>query len=274
VIVRTIVHLSDLHFGRLDERVLPPLLAHIRSLAPHLVVVSGDLTQRARRQEFLRARQFLDELGLPRLVIPGNHDVPLYDVAARLFSPFANFTRYITGDLEPVFADDEMIVVGLNSARSVILQGRGRLNESQVDRAAARLMAAPTDAIKIVITHHPFDLPETHGAQHLVGRSQMAMERFAAAGAHVFLAGHLHLSHIGHTGARYQIAGHDALVVQAGTLSTRLRGEVPAFNLLRIQRPEIAVEQHHWNDAGATFEASAARMWTLNADGTRFMAGP
>jgi 3',5'-cyclic AMP phosphodiesterase CpdA len=267
--MRRIVHVSDLHFGRLDERILPPLMRTIRTLAPHVVVVSGDLTQRARREEFARARQFLDELGVPRLVIPGNHDVPLYDLAARLFRPFANFTRYMVSDLDPAWADDEMIIVGLNSARSVILHGRGRLNEVQVDRAAAKLMAAPAHAIKIVVTHHPFDLPKTHGVQHLVGRSQMAMAKFAAAGAHVFLAGHLHLSHIGSTAARYQIAGHDALVVQAGTLSTRLRGEVPAFNVLRIQRPEIAVEQHRWNDARGTFEASAARLWTLGADGRR-----
>jgi 3',5'-cyclic AMP phosphodiesterase CpdA len=268
LIMRTIVHLSDMHFGRLDERILPPLIAAIRALAPHLVVVSGDLSQRARRGQFIRARRFLDELGLPRLVIPGNHDIPLYNVAARMFAPFANFTRYMTSDLDPVFADDEMIV-GLNSARSVVLQGRGRLNEVQVERAAARLMAAPPNAIKIVVTHHPFDLPKTHGPGHLVGRSQMAMAKFAAAGAHVFLAGHLHLSHIGSTASRYQIAGHNALVVQAGTLSTRLRGEVPAFNALRIASSEIAVEQHLWNDARATFEASAARKWRLNADRTQ-----
>lgn len=267
--MRTIVHLSDLHFGRMDERILSPLVAAIRAGAPHLVVVSGDLTQRARRQQFIQAREFLDGLPQPCLVIPGNHDVPLYDLAARLFNPFGYFRRYIASDLDPVFIDDEMIVVGLNSARAVVLQGRGRVNEMQVDRAAARLKAAPRKTIKIVVTHHPFDLPKTIGLQHLVGRSQMAMAKFAAAGADVFLAGHLHLSHMGSTAARYRIADHDALVVQAGTLSTRLRGEVPAFNILRIQQSEIAVEQHLWNDARVTFEASAARMWTLRARAAR-----
>jgi 3',5'-cyclic AMP phosphodiesterase CpdA len=256
--MRTIVHLSDLHFGRLDPQIVRPLVEAIATLAPHLVAVSGDLTQRARRREFLDARAFLQRLPCPQIIVPGNHDVPLYNVAARFVRPLAGFGRYITRDLEPVFVDEEMIVVGLNSARSVLF-GRGRLNWGQVHRAAARLIAAPPRVVKIVVTHHPFELPEGHDEGQLIGRSQMAMDELAPAGADVFLAGHLHLSHLGRTADRYTVAGHDALVVQAGTMSTRGRGELNTFNVVRIARPQIMVERHTWDDRHATFLASRAR---------------
>ena len=265
--MRTIVHLSDIHFGRLDRHVVPVLLDEIGAIAPDLVAVSGDLTQRARRTQFLQARAFLDALARPAIVVPGNHDVPLFNLAARLFDPLGAYRRYISQDVEPSFADEEMTVVGLNSARSVPFSGAGRLNERQVAAAAARLATARTAAVKIVVTHHPFDLPAGHNRHHLVGRSAMAMERLAAAGADLFLAGHLHISHVGHTAERYQIAGHSALVVQAGTLSTRQRGEVNTFNVLRLERPEIAIARHTWDDRRGTFAPSWNRTFRHTADG-------
>src|SRR6185295_3827867 len=124
--MRTIVHLSDLHFGRLDARLVPPLLAAIRDLSPALLAISGDLTQRARRKQFAEARDFLRAIECPCLVVPGNHDVPLYDVARRFLRPLARYKAFITDDLEPVHVDAEMVVMGLNSARSLSFGG-GRL---------------------------------------------------------------------------------------------------------------------------------------------------
>ena len=257
--MRTVVHLSDLHFGRVDPRLVPPLVQTIREIAPDLIAVSGDLTQRARRSQFAQARTFLQQLPFPQLVVPGNHDIPLFNIPARLLSPLAGYRRYIASDLMPVFADDEMIVAGLNSARSVIFRGAGRLNEEQVRHAAQRLRAVPSRLVKIVVTHHPFDLPEGHDEIHLIGRSRMAMEQLAEAGADLFLAGHLHVSHVGGTAERYKIAGHSALVVQAGTMSTRERGEPNSFNVLRVNRPDITVARHTWDDAKQEFVAEPAR---------------
>jgi 3',5'-cyclic AMP phosphodiesterase CpdA len=245
--MRTIVHLSDLHFGRLDQRLLAPLVAAIDAVAPDLVVVSGDFTQRALRRQFVEARAFLDALRFTKLVVPGNHDVPLYNVAARLFAPLSSYRRHIARDLEPTFVDDEIAVVGLNTARALVTGGQGRLNEHQVSRATARLRPLPPHLIKIVVTHHPFDLPEGYAAEHLVGRAHMAMVRLAEIGADLFLAGHLHVSHIGQTAERYKIEGHSALVIQAGTMSTRERGELNTFNVLRVQRPHVTVERHSWD---------------------------
>ena len=256
--MRTIVHLSDLHFGRLDERILPPLLERIRTIQPDLVAVSGDLTQRARRRQFLQARGFLDEIGFPTLVVPGNHDVPLFNLPVRVLDPFAGYRRYISGDLEPSHSDGEIAVVGLNSARGVIAGGRGRLNDRQVDAAVARLRLLPSSPVKVIVTHHPFDLPPGYDAEHIIGRARMAMSKLANAGADLMLAGHLHVSHVGHTAERYKIAGHSALVIQAGTLSTRSRGELNTFNVVRIARPEMTVERYTWSPGDSTFTRSFA----------------
>jgi 3',5'-cyclic AMP phosphodiesterase CpdA len=166
-----------------------------------------------------------------------------------------------------VFETDEMIAVGLNSARALPFHGGGRLNAAQVARAAARLQAAPADAVKIVVTHHPFDVPKGHGDEHVIGQSGMAMERLAAVGADLFLAGHLHVSHVGRSAERYQIAGHSALVVQAGTLSTRERGEPNAFNVLRLARPQITIDRYTWRQASETFTTSWSGTFQHTRDG-------
>jgi 3',5'-cyclic AMP phosphodiesterase CpdA len=266
--MRTVVHLSDLHFGRVDPRIVPSLVHVISTIAPNLVAVSGDLTQRARRSQFVQARAFLQQLSFPQIVVPGNHDVPLFNVAARLVSPLAGYRRYIARDLEPVFQDEEIIVVALNSARRAILPGgAGRLNEGQVERAAARLKSAVPGVVKVVVTHHPFELPKGHGEKHLIGRSQMAMAQLAAVGADLFLAGHLHVSHVGHTAERYQIAGHSALVVQAGTMSTRGRGEPNSFNVVRLARPDITVERLTWDEGRQTFLPSWSEQFQHGPEG-------
>src|ERR687889_1424872 len=114
-----IIHLSDVHFGRTDPVVVAAVLALVRRMEPHLVVVSGDLTQRARAWQFREAREFLDALPRPQIVVPGNHDVPLYNVFARFFQPLDNYKEHITRDLEPFYADAEIAVLGVNTARSL-----------------------------------------------------------------------------------------------------------------------------------------------------------
>ena len=265
--MRTIVHLSDIHFGRVDARLLAPLVRLVHEIKPDLVAISGDLTQRARRRQFQQARVFLDQLPGPQLVVPGNHDVPLFNVAARFVDPYGGYRRYVSPDLEPVYEDAEMVAVGLNSVRSLPFDGGGRLNQAQVARAAARLRSAAPDALRIIVTHHPFDLPTGHGDDHLIGRSDMAMQQLAAAGADLFLAGHLHVSHVGHTAERYQTPGHSALVVQAGTLSTRGRGEVNTMNVLRLEVSGVGIERHSWDEAAQAFQPSWTGAFQRTPDG-------
>lgn len=255
--MRTIVHVSDLHFGRVDPALLEPLRQSILAANPDVVVVSGDLTQRARRSQFREARDYLATLPAPQVVVPGNHDVPLYDVARRFLAPLARFRRYIDAEPMPAFVDDEIAVVGVNTARSLTFKG-GRINFEQVEEIARRFEDLPERVTRIVVTHHPFDVPAGGDEDDVLGRAPMAMQAFARAEVDVFLSGHLHHSNIGSTAQRYRIAGFSALVVQAGTAtSTRERDEANAYNVLRIGERELAVQTWHWSPGAAAFVQAA-----------------
>ena len=264
--MRTIVHLSDLHFGRVNPSLLDPLLRVVREVGPDLVAISGDLTQRARSYQFQQARSFLDALPKPQIVVPGNHDIPLHNVFARFLEPLTKYRRYITDDLQPSYEDEEVAIVGVNTARSLVFKG-GRINETQVSRLRDKFCSLGNGVVKVVVTHHPFDLPEGHDVRDLVGRAKMAMTGLAECGADLFLAGHLHISHTGHT-KRYNIHGYSALVVQAGTAtSTRERGEVNSFNVLRVAYPAITVEKFAWNASTASFAVSTAEQFKHTEEG-------
>jgi 3',5'-cyclic AMP phosphodiesterase CpdA len=255
--MRTLVHLSDLHFGRVDAALIDPLVAHVTGLAPDVVVVSGDLTQRAKSGEFRAARAFLDRLPKPQVVVPGNHDVPLYRVWERFLRPFGKYRRHIDRDLEPTFVDDEIAVVGVNTARSLTFKN-GRINDEQVASIRRQLAGLGESRTKVVVTHHPFDLPDEPDNDELVGRARIAMSVFADCGVDLLVAGHFHSSQAGATSARYDMPAYAALVVQAGTAtSTRGRGESNAFNVLRIENEAIAVERHVWQPDAATFTHEA-----------------
>ena len=132
--MRTLLHFSDLHFGRVDESLVEPLVAAACALAPDLVVVSGDSPRRARRRQFRAARKFLARLPEPRLVLPGNHDIPLRDVLRRFVSPLGRYRGYISRDLAPFYRDEEIAVLGINRARSLTSK-YGRINERQISHA-------------------------------------------------------------------------------------------------------------------------------------------
>src|SRR5438067_11654413 len=130
--MRRIVHLSDVHFGTVDPGAVDLVVEKVNELSPDIVIVSGDLTQRARTSEFKAAKAFLDRLPNPQIVVPGNHDIPLYNIFDRFFRRLNKFQRYITRELRPTFFDEELAIVGLNTARSMVIKG-GRINREQVE---------------------------------------------------------------------------------------------------------------------------------------------
>ena len=233
--MRTLAHLSDLHFDRVDQGVLEALRRRVKALAPDLVVVSGDLTQRARAHQFRAARAFLDSLPKPQVVVPGNHDVPLYNVLARFVAPLAGYRRVIAGDVEPGFVDDEIAVLGVNTARSFLLKG-GRVSESQRARVCEALGRLRGERTRIVVSHHP-----------------AALEALADCGVDVFVSGHHHATRT----AQRRIGRTSVLLVEAGTATShRLREESNAFNLLRIAPRRIEVD--HYALRGGNFMRAAA----------------
>jgi 3',5'-cyclic AMP phosphodiesterase CpdA len=242
--MRTLVHLSDIHFGRVDYAIVERLKEKIGEINPHLVIVSGDLTQRARSHQFIEAKEFLDSLPQPQIVVPGNHDIPMDNIFARFFSPLEKYKKYITEDLQPFYADEEIAVVGVNTARALTIKD-GRINARQIAEVKEKMCGLSDAMLKIVVTHHPFDLPAGFDENDIVGRAAEAMPQIADCGADVFLSGHLHVSHITHTAERYKLdSGRSALVIQAGTAtSTRGRGEANSFNVIEFEPPRLTVKR-------------------------------
>jgi 3',5'-cyclic AMP phosphodiesterase CpdA len=266
--MRTLAHLSDIHFGSVDREILEPLIETVNRLKPDVVAVSGDLTQRARRRQFEDARAFLDRLPKPQIVVPGNHDIPLDNVFTRFLQPLAKYRRYVSEDLQPFYADEEILVLGVNTARSLTVKG-GRVNKRQISWLREKLCApSGANVVKIIVTHHPFDLPENHDERELVGRANLAMPVLAECGADLFLAGHLHVAHAGRTAERYKIQGHSAIIVQAGTAaSTRGRGEANSFNFIGIAHPNIKIERFVWQPVKRVFVNSSIERFRKESEG-------
>ncbi len=266
--MRTIAHISDIHFGQADNGVVERLVEKIVELDPDLLVVSGDLTQRARTGQFREAQAFLERLPKPHLIVPGNHDVPLYNIFDRFINPLTKFKKFITSDLTPEFLDEELAVFGINTARSMTIKG-GRVSEEQVDELQQRLCEIDEGKVKIIVTHHPFDLPEGFDEDDIVGRAKKVMPKLVECGADVFLAGHLHVSHITHSARRYRLEnGYSALIIQAGTAaSVRERGEENSFNLLEVASPILTVKRYQCSLPAAGFHLATTEQFSKTERG-------
>jgi 3',5'-cyclic AMP phosphodiesterase CpdA len=272
--MRTLVHLSDLHFGRVDEALLDPLRELVHRIAPDVVVVSGDLTQRAKSEQFEAARAWLDTLPGPQIIVPGNHDISLYNVFRRFLQPLTRYKRYITDDLDPIYVDSEIAVLGVNTARSLTFKD-GRVNKEQVASIKAQLAGLDKDVTRVIVTHHPFDLPLTADDDDLVDRAPMAMEAFAECGVDILLSGHMHTSNSKSTADRYQFGEYAALVVQAGTAtSTRGRGETNSFNVVKVAPDVVEVERYGWDVISSSFSLMkvekffrSGNVWAAHTDG-------
>lgn len=265
--MRVVAHVSDLHFGRTDQSVLPALAQAIEAAQPDALVVSGDLTQRARTREFIEARAFLDSMPFPKIVVPGNHDIPLFNVAARGLSPLARYKQHISEDTEPFYADEEIAIAGVNTARSLTISG-GRVNVRQTQRVCERFGAPHREVTRIVVTHHPFDLPDRSNFTKLVGRARMAIAAFAACRVDIVLSGHMHIGGVDESTVRYKSPRHSMLLVQAGTAtSSRLRGGANSCNIIRIKRPHIDIEHLEWNDERNHFASTGAHKFLLTERG-------
>jgi 3',5'-cyclic AMP phosphodiesterase CpdA len=265
--LRVVAHVSDLHFGHIDPEALPALAQAISAAQPDALVVSGDLTQRAREREFIEARAFLDSLPFPKIVVPGNHDIPLFNLLSRSMRPLERYKRYICEETEPFFADDEIAIAGLNTARSLTISG-GRINKKQARGICRRFGSAHDGQTRIVVTHHPFDLPDRSDFRGLVGRARMAVSAFAQCRVDIVLSGHMHIGGAEESTVRYRTPGHSMLLVQAGTASSsRLRGEANSCNVIRIDRPRIEIERVAWDDERGDFSSAGLDRFTLGDAG-------
>ena len=249
-----IAHLSDIHFGANDARIVAATEAWLDAQQPDLVVISGDFTQRARVAQFREASAWLDRLraaGHQILAIPGNHDVPLYDVVRRFAAPLARYKHYISNDLCPWFENEQVAVLGINTARSLTIKD-GRINRAQMRMIEERFASVAPEKTRILVTHHPlFGMPIGEGSEltEAVGRHEDAVSAVCRAGVHCTLAGHFHRTYAEAARKMVERAG-GALVIQAGTAtSTRLRNdELQSFNWLHVHRnDDIELQVVAWD---------------------------
>jgi 3',5'-cyclic AMP phosphodiesterase CpdA len=251
-----IVHLSDLHFGAVRSALARSLPAVVSELCPRLVVVSGDLTQRARSSQFKAAARFLDRLDFPKVVVPGNHDIPLWNVAHRFFTPLARYRKYIGSDPEPVYRDDDLFVAGVTTARSSTRKS-GRISHEQIERLQARLGTIPSHVFKAVVMHHPLAPSEEHEGIPIVGRADMALEVLTREAVDVVFAGHVHHGFTCRTAEKDKGPRHSVLVVQGGSaISRRTRGYPNGFNLLEIEGEQIDLTPYEWSQTEQRFAAT------------------
>lgn len=266
--MRKLAHLSDLHFGRVDSVVVDGLRNCLAEIRPEVIAVSGDLTQRATEDQFAAARRFLDSLSAPTVVVPGNHDIPLYNLFARFFAPLARYHRFVGANAEPAFVDDEIVVVGVNTARSNVFKG-GRINIEQVSRARRIFDEVGADRVRVLVTHHPFPRARAERGGE-VGRADMALSALRDVTPDVLLAGHMHTHEIGTAVQRHAPGGTEALVVQAGTAtSVRTRGEQNSFNLLYLERNAVRICRYEWQPDQTMFAPATPRSY--RRDGNRWV---
>jgi 3',5'-cyclic AMP phosphodiesterase CpdA len=249
-----ILQVSDPHFGTEQAPVVEALVALAAQQRPDLVVLSGDITQRARPAQFRAARAFVDRLGAPLLAVPGNHDIPLLDVWTRVARPYARHRAAFGTELEPLHEDDMLLVLGVNTTRAW-RHVHGEISQHQVERVAARLAQARATQLRVVVVHQPIAVAREEDRVHRLRGHAQALPRWAAAGADIVLGGHIHLPYV----MPVALAGlpRPLAVVQAGTaVSHRVRPGVPnSVNLLRWQAAAACclVEQWDFNAAGGTF---------------------
>ena len=272
-----IAHLSDIHFGAHDPNIVAATEDWLRDKQPDLIIISGDLTQRAKEDQFREASAYLGRLraaGFPILVVPGNHDVPLYDVVTRFAAPLDRYKRYIDDDLCPWFENDEVAVLGINTARSLTIKD-GRINHDQIAMLRQRFAAVPAAKTRILVTHHPlFAMPIGEGGElsEAVGRHRDAVEAVADAGVHLALAGHFHRTYAESALKMVETAGN-VLVMQAGTAtSIRLRNnELQSFNWIHAHRyDEVELQVIAWD--GAAFKRGSHEKFTH--DGNTWSSQP
>lgn len=268
--MRTIVHLSDIHFGRIDPPVAEAIVADVHAQQPRLVVMSGDFTQRARAGQFRDAAAFMHRLPHPQIVVPGNHDIPLYDVFTRFSNPLRNYTKLITPDLSPVYRDEELLVIGVNTARSFTfsLNGfwkDGRISREQLQTIKQHACGTPESVFKVVVTHHPFIPPPGARSHGIVHGAREALAEMELCGVDLCLAGHLHMAYTGDVRTHHEAVKRSILSVQAGTAtSTRRRHEPNAYNVITTSLERVTIQVRAWN--GARFD-NAARTSFVKRDG-------
>lgn len=254
--MRRIVHLSDLHFGWNEATLVESLCKVVTSAKPDLTVVSGDFVEHATRPEFEQARSFIAGLPKPLLMVPGNHDLPFYNFPLRVLTGLRLYREYITSQMTPYFQDDEIAVMGVDTARTWPIRG-GSISSAQIGLVEERLCHLPKHLTRVLVTHHPFDLPAAFKGKYLVQHGGKALNRLACC-LDLLLAGHMHVGASGRVADRFRTPNGALVFSQAGTaISKRYKGERNSFNVIEVDSPHLRIRKYTWDADGSAYDAQA-----------------
>jgi 3',5'-cyclic AMP phosphodiesterase CpdA len=249
-----LLQISDPHFGTEQPEVVDALLKLTQQQRCDLVILSGDITQRARAKQFAAARAFVDRIGAPVLAIPGNHDIPLFNLWARLRHPYARHIAAFGNDLEPMHSSHDLLVVCVNTTRAY-RHKNGEVSAQQIERVAAQLARATDQQLRVVVVHQPVAVTRDEDIPNLLRGRQAALECWATAGADIVMGGHIHLPYV----LALPDLARPVWAVQAGTaVSLRIRQGVPnSVNLLRCGEDSTSggclVEQWDYSNVAEGF---------------------
>ena len=249
-----VLQISDPHFGTEQPPVVEALVKLARDQPPSLIVLSGDITQRATAKQFAAACAFVDRIDAPLVAIPGNHDIPLFNLWARWRDPYARHIAAFGHDLEPTHSSPDLLVVCVNTTRAY-RHKNGEISAPQIARVAAQLASATDQQLRVVVVHQPVAVTRDEDIPNLLRGREAALERWAAAGADIVMGGHIHLPYV----RALPDLARPMWAVQAGTaVSSRIRQGVPnSVNLLRCGADSTSencvVEQWDYSDAEHAF---------------------
>lgn len=259
-----LLHISDVHFGPPHlPRLAEGVLAFIEESRPDVVVLSGDLTQRAKPEQFRQARRFVDSIPVPTVVVPGNHDVPLYRVWERIFSPFGAYKRHFSEELEPVYQSDDLLIVGINTAYNWTLKD-GRITLDRLLEVGDLLASVPERVLKVVVAHHHLIPPPNFGTQAVLGNAFEAIDLFSSVGVDLILSGHLHQAYVGNSEEFYPKGRPPVVILHSGTTTSR-RGraaeqEKNTCNRVRYDAGSLLVSHYRWEPSRERF-TEHSRHW-------------
>ena len=258
-----LLHISDPHFGTEQPAVADALKALAAQLNADILVLSGDITQRARTEQFAAARAFCDSLRIPKMLsLPGNHDIPLYNVLARLVAPFRGYQKHFGEELEPTIELPDAVVIGVNTTRPE-RHTDGEVSNKQIERVVQALQRFGPDKLRVVVTHQPACVTRAEDEKDRLHGGAEAVKAWAHAGADLVLGGHIHLPYVSDVCSRVKDTKRPMYCVQAGTaLSTRVRHNTPnSVNVIRWRSPAAGdaqrvcvVERWDYDLADARFE--------------------
>lgn len=246
--MKKIFHISDIHFGAEDPEIVTKVLEDIACCNPDLVVISGDLTQRAKSAQYEAAADFLSKIEFPQIVVPGNHDISLWNIFRRFFRPLKKYKKYISDNEFPIFEDAEMTVLGINSARSLTIKS-GRISLDQIKHIKNIFCDRPEPHFKAVVIHHNL-IPSKEVKNHkLLGRAGIFLRELTDCGIDMIFSGHLHQGYSDDVQKFYKDS-NSIIIAQAGTAtSTRTRKEKNSYNLVEVYPGKITIKVNRFNGA-------------------------